>query len=287
MKRFYFLGAFAAMLILNSCTNNEPETLDTVKSPAETANQEIVEPYFRTEKDGIILTEAPDSPLFPNAKLSLKNPDLSKNLTQGKNTFGFEVKNFELGSPTPGEEHRECAVSKQGQHIHWILNNAPYTAHYEPTIEKELQPGKHLLLAFLSRSYHESIKNNTAYLLKQINVGATKDQQDYNLNGQHLFYSRPKGEYIGADTEKLLLDFYLVNTNISESGNKVSLTINGTTFLLTKWLPYQIQGLPMGENTVRIQLVDNAGLPVAGPFNDSGDRKIILKPAEQKAGHVH
>ncbi|MDQ3191093.1 MAG: hypothetical protein M3Q58_05815 [Bacteroidota bacterium] len=287
MKRFYFVGAVVAMFLLNSCDQGGPETLDTAESPAETANEEVVEPYFKEERNGIILTEASDSPSFHDAALSLEKPDLSKNLNAGKNTFTFNVKNFELGSSTPGEEHRPCAVSEKGQHIHWILNNTPYTAHYEPVIEKELEPGKHLLLAFLSRSYHESIKNNTAYILKQLNVGENKDQEDYNLNAPHLFYSRPKGEYEGEDTKKLLVDFYLVNTNLSENGNRIQLTVNETSFILTKWVPYQLEGLPMGENTVRIQLVDKAGMPVAGPFNDSGDRKIILKPSADQASHTH
>ena len=286
MTKIYFFGAVAAMAFITSCDQQRPETLDTVKSPAETANNEGITPFFKTEKNGIIITEAPKSYAFLDARLSLEEPDLSKNLTPGKNTFVFKVENFDLSVQTPGADHRECANSKQGQHIHWILDNSPYTAHYEPRIEKELEPGKHLLVAFLSRSYHESIKNNKAYILKQVNVGDANDKPDFDLKAQHLFYSRPKGDYEGADTKKILLDFYLVNTSLADNGNKVRLTVNGTEFLLTRWIPYQIEGLPMGENIVRIQLVDNSGLPVTGPFNDSGDRKIILKPGSaEHAGH--
>jgi hypothetical protein len=283
MKRIFVLGAAAMFIFAVSCRPGEPETQDTVKSPAETATDDVA-PFFDVTQQGIRVYEVTESFDFPNASISLDEPNLSQNLKSGKNTFLFDVDNFELGAQTPDAMHRECANSEQGQHIHWILNNAPYTAHYEPRVEKDMENGKHLLLAFLSRSYHESIKRNNAYLLKQINVGPTQPGGDFNLNEPHLFYSRPKGEYVGDDITPLLVDFYLVNTNLSEGGNKVRLIINGTDFLLTKWAPYKVEGLPPGEHTFRIQLIDNAGMPVAGPFNDSGDRKITLKAGE---GHQH
>ena len=53
-------------------------------------------------------------------------------------------------------------------------------------------------------------------------------EEKVDLNSEFLFYSRPKGTYKGKDTEKLLLDFYLINTTISPEGNKVKATINDT-----------------------------------------------------------
>mgnify|MGYP001168982588 CR=1 FL=1 len=104
--------------------------------------------------------------------------------------------------------------------IHFILNNGPYSAHYDQNFDYELPNGNNVVLAFLSRSYHESVKNSDAYVLTQIG-----DSNKINLESEFLFYSRPKGTYEGLDTEKLLLDFYLVNTKLSATGNKVKLTI--------------------------------------------------------------
>jgi hypothetical protein len=279
MKKFSLVGVLTVLVFLGACGPDSPETLDTAESPAET-NFEEIDPFYSVEQNGIRVIEAPHSPNFPNAKISLEKPELNKNLNSGLNSFIFNVENFELGAQTADAEHRECANSAQGQHIHWILNNTPYTAHYEPKVEKTLENGKHLLLAFLSRSYHESLKKDNAYILKQINVGPTQPGNDFNLNDPHLFYSRPKGEYVGDDTHSILIDFYLVNTNISENGNKVRLIIDGTSFMLTKWVPYKVEGLTAGEHTFRLQLIDKAGMPVEGPFNDSGDRIITLKPGD-------
>jgi hypothetical protein len=131
-----------------------------------------------------------------------------------------------------------------------------------------------VVLAFLSRSYHESLKHYGAYVLRQFSVGED-DSNPVDLTSQHMFYSRPKGEYQGADTEKVLLDFYLVNTELSHEGNKVRATINSEEFLIDKWVPHFINGLPDGDNSIKLELIDNAGNPIEGPFN-SVERTVTL-----------
>jgi len=91
-----------------------------------------------------------------------------------------------------------------------------------------------------------------------------------------LFYSRPKGKYSGNDTKKLLLDFYLVNTNISSNGNKVRATINDVEFIIDDWSPYYIEGLPLGEVTIKLELIDSKGNLIETPFNPSL-RTVILE----------
>ena len=177
-----------------------------------------------------------------------------------------------MGAQTLDAETKGLANSPKGQHIHFILDNGPYSAHYEPEFSKEIQEGHHVLLAFLSRSYHESVKN--AFLVKPITVG-TPEGEAPDLTAPHLFYSRPKGTYTGKDTENLLLDFFLVNTEISATGNKVKATIEGQEFMLTEWAPYVINGLGKGEKSIRLQLLDKDNNPIPGPFNDV-QRTVVL-----------
>ena len=56
----------------------------------------------------------------------------------------------------------------------------------------------------------------------------------------------------------------------------VRATIDGAVFTLPNWTPYFIEGLQAGEHTCRIELIDAAGQPVIGPFNDSGDRTFTV-----------
>lgn len=214
------------------------------------------------EKGGIKLRELNLSPDFITAKLESNAPTGKQQ--PGNVGFSYTVTNYELGRQTL--EDIPMANSGKGQHIHLILNNDPYSAHYEPAFQKEMEPGHYVALSFLSRSYHESVKTKDAYTLTQFTVGAS-DKKNIDVAKPLMFYSRPKGTYTGADTKYVLLDFYLINIDLSEYGYKVRATINGTDFLLDNWEPYVMEGLPMGENTVKLELLDKDGNLVDAPFN--------------------
>lgn len=217
-------------------------------------------------KTQITITKVDGSAPYSNSSISLNNLKIDDD----NFTFSFDVINYELGIQSLKDFDYTLANSNKGQHIHFIVNNGPYSAHYQQNITKELDKGNNVILAFLSRSYHESVKNPNAFILTQ--TGNDK----INLNNEFLFYSRPKGTYKGIDTEKLLLDFYLVNTNISPDGNKVRATIQDTEFIIDEWAPYYIEGLPKGEITVKLELIDSNGNLIDTPFNPS-TRTVMLE----------
>ena len=220
----------------------------------------------------ITITKFEGSPEFTTSKLALITDQNKENTN---NHFSFNVENYELGEQTAGAIDNGLANSAQGQHIHMIVNNGPYSAHYESEFSKEINEGKNLILFFLSRSFHESVKNPNAFSLIQTN--SDKDNfEPYDLNSEFLFYSRPKGIYKGDDTKKLLLDFYLVNTEISPEGNKVRATINGKEFIIEEWTPYYIEGLPLGEVTVKLELLNSMEELIDSPFNPV-ERKVTLQ----------
>ena len=215
----------------------------------------------------ISITKFEGSPEFSNSKLSLSQIQ--------KNNFSFNVENYELGIQTDGAIDNGLANSAKGQHIHMIINNGPYSAHYESDFSKDLNEGDNLILFFLSRSFHESVKNPNAYALIQVS-SEINGEDPFDLNSEFLFYSRPKGVYKGADTKKLLLDFYLVNTEISAQGNKVRATINDSEFIIDEWSPYYIEGLSLGEVTIKLELLNSNGDLINSPFNPV-IRKVMLE----------
>jgi len=214
----------------------------------------------------ITITKVSGSPEYINAKLSLEEPIITKDGYE----FSFNVDQYVLGLQTLKDFEYSLANSAKGQHIHFIVNNDPYSAHYNEKFFKNLEGDSNVILAFLSRSYHESVKNKNAFVLTQLG------EQKIDLNNEFLFYSRPKGTYSGSDTEYLLLDFYLVNTEISSDGNKVKATIMDTEFIIDEWAPYFIKGLPKGEIKIKLELIDKSGNLIDTPFNPS-ERTVILK----------
>ena len=210
------------------------------------------------------LTPASQSATFEGASLVLKSPE-AEAIEPGDITMQFNVENFKLGEQTPDKDVKKLANSSKGQHIHLIMNNGPYKAIYSDSTTQPLANGEHVILAFLSRSYHESLKSQSTHALRVFRTaGATAN---FDLNGQHLFYSRPKGSYSLSEAKGIMVDFYLVNTTLSKKGNNVELTLNGHKALLTDWQPVIVNGLTEGEHTVSLRLLNSEGQLIKGPFN--------------------
>ncbi|WP_245615909.1 hypothetical protein [Flagellimonas lutaonensis] len=256
-------------LAITSCKQQKKDADNETVSEVETMEE---------KPNSITLEKLQGSPAYENASLVLENPDSGKIAQGGEVDFAFAVNNYELGTQTEGPNVELLANSGKGQHIHFILNNQPYSAHYEPTFKKEIPDGVHHLVAFLSRSYHESVKNENSVVVRKLEVGPNaEDTLGLDMEAPTLIYSRPKGEYSGADTKNVLLDFFVLNTTLSEDGDKVRATINGEEFIIAEWAPYIMTGLPMGEVTIQLELLDREGNLIPGPFNKVV-RTVTLKP---------
>jgi len=258
--------AAAALLIAVSCQPKKVEIEEVIV-------EEITAPAE------ISLEKFTDSPAYSSSTLTLKNPSTTTTTIAkaGEVDFAFEVKDYNLGEVTERNGMAaNLANSDKGQHIHFILDNEPYSAHYEPEFKREMPEGTHYLVAFLSRSYHESVKNNHSFIAEKMVIGTPSDDKNVDFDKPTMIYSRPKGEYVGKDTENLLLDFFLLNTTLSEDGNKVRATINGQEFMITEWAPYVVKGLSKGEVTIKLELLDSDGNLIPGGFNDV-TRTVTLK----------
>jgi hypothetical protein len=172
---------------------------------------------------------------------------------------------YALGQQTPDAASKSCANSKDGQHLHLIIDNEPYIAKYESSFTQDIPDGDHYILCFLSRSYHESIKTEAAHKAAKVTVKNKTFQGSSRIDGPMLFYSRPKGLYTGDDTRKVMLDFYLINATMPSY--KVEADINGEKHMIDTWQPYYIEGLPDGDNEITLTLLDSTGAVVKCPLN--------------------
>lgn len=209
------------------------------------------------------------SPEYPDAVLKVKDIKSEVIGDSVKITFEYHVSNYTLKQQTADAEGKGCNNSKDGQHIHFILDNLPYQALYEPTHTFTVaKDSKHEVLSFLSRSYHESVKSKGAYELVSFRVDADGNvNRVENPGSPMVFYSRPKGDYLGADTENLLLDFYVLNATLG-SDARVKATINGTDFTIDEWQAYFIENAPMGDLEVNLQLTDMNGQAILGKHTE-------------------
>lgn len=235
----------------------------------------------------VTLSPVTGSPEFADAQLTISGVKaVAAGTDSAKVSFGFTVKNYELKGQTADAAGKNCNNSDKGQHIHFIMDNAPYTALYEPKHEVTLANNtEHYLMCFLSRSYHESLKNKGAAVLYHFKIDEKgKLVKLDEPKTPMLFYSRPKGDYLGKDTANLLLDFYVWN---AELGNdyKVKAVIDNEQNgqhkeeVISSWKANFIENLGTGKANVSITLTDKDGKAIEGPMT-SATRKIQLAAQE-------
>ena len=258
----------------NTTTTTSTSTTDSVKSVPMTP---------------IAVTTVSPSPDFPGAALSItsvKGEKVGKDSC--KVSFDFDVKNYELKMQTTDNGTKMCNNSDNGQHIHFIMDTGPYKALYEPKNEITLANGsEHYLMAFLSRSYHESVKTKGAAVVYHFKIDAKGNMVKMDApKTPMIFYSRPKGDYIGKDTANVLLDFYIWNDSLSANGDKVKAQITNegmpgrdTTITIDTWAPHFIQNLGTGKCKVILTLTDKDGKQVDGPLR-SATREFNLMATE-------
>jgi hypothetical protein len=228
----------------------------------------------------VTIEKADRSPPMDSAAALITAPADSAVLDSPTVDVVVEGENFEPRIQTATERAGRIANSGKGQHFHLILDNKPYMANYDegaPFTIDSLEPGAHTLVAFPSRSYHESVKSDTSYDYVTFFVGEQTGEPMLTTEDPAIIYSRPKGGYSGNAAERIMLDFYLHNVELSSDGYKAKYTIRSTgeqsselaSITLTEWTPAFVTGLSSGTYEVNLQLLDADGNVVPGPFNDT------------------
>ena len=205
--------------------------------------------------------------------------------------------------------HKDPATGK-GNHIHVILDNQPYEAYYElgqPFELRNLVAGKHTLRVFPSRPWHESYKNAGAFQMVTFTVKGGGDSSkptttnsgqtmapagegkdfpastagDVNSSKPLLTYSRPKGEYKGADADPIMIDFWLTGAKLKGDGGEYRVRYivdDDEPRFIDKWEPIWLAGWINGKHTVRLELLDKGGRPVEnGGYNTTSREISVVK----------
>ena len=94
-----------------------------------------------------------------------------------------------------------------------------------------------------------------------------------------LTYSRPKGEYKGADTDAIMIDFWLKNAKLQGDGGdyRVRYSVDGgEAKYIDKWEPIWLTGWTAGKHTVKLELVDKSGNVVDNGGYNATSRDITV-----------
>jgi hypothetical protein len=229
-----------------------------------------------------------------------------------------EVK-LDLSGDLKGYMPHKDPATGTGNHIHVILDNQPYEAYYDlgqPFELRNVIAGKHTLRVFPSRPWHESYKNEGAFQMVAFTVkgGGDASKPTTTNSGQTmannnsgvsqlapregkdvsastagevdpskplLTYSRPKGEYKGADADPIMIDFWLSSAKLKGDGGEYRVRYiidDDDAKYIDKWEPIWLSGWISGKHTVRLELLDKDGKPVEnGGYNTTSREISVVK----------
>jgi hypothetical protein len=227
--------------------------------------------------------------------------------------------NLHLAGDLKGYKPHQDPATEKGNHIHVILDNEPYEAYYEldqPFELRNVVAGKHTLRVFPSRPWHESYKNDGAFRMVTFTVKgggdaskptttntgqtmannnsaasrqATPEGKDMKASTAGdvdpikplLTYSRPKGEYKGADADPIMIDFWLSNARLKGDGGEYRVRYiidDDEPGYIDKWEPVWLAGWLAGKHTVRLELLGPDIHPVKnGDFNITTREITVVK----------
>lgn len=250
------------------------------------------------------------------AKPVLKIVTPSKDAVVNGSTVAVKL---ELSGDLKGYMPHKDPATLKGNHIHVILDNQPYEAYYElgqPFELRNVIAGKHTLRVFPSRPWHESYKNdgafqmvsftvkgggdmakptttNTGQIMANNNASATpttpregKDMAsssggDVDAIAPLLTYSRPKGEYKGADADPIMIDFWLTNAKLKGDGGEYRVRYiidDDDPRYIDKWEPIWLSGWLSAKHTVRLELLGKDEMPVEnGGYNTTTGEITVVK----------
>jgi hypothetical protein len=92
-----------------------------------------------------------------------------------------------------------------------------------------------------------------------------------------LTYSRPKGDYKGADADAIMIDFWLTNAKLQGDGGQYRVRYSvdgGEAKFIDAWQPIWLAGWTAGKHTVKVELVDKDGNVVENGGYNSTSRDI-------------
>jgi hypothetical protein len=294
VSRHGYLPVFLTLylLTLDACSTRNSDNANTTATT--TVSPPVTQVLKVVSRPQAILDLMKQRGEQDEAKPSLKIVSPAKDAVINGSTAEVKLK---LEGDLKGYMPHKDPTSGKGNHIHVILDNQPYEAYYEldqPFELRNVVKGKHTLRVFASRPWHESYKNDGSFQMVAFTVKGGGNASKPTMAGKGqilannktgaivregkemaatkggdvdpakplLTYSRPKGEYNGAEADPIMIDFWLSNARLKGDGGEYQVRYivdDDDPKTIDKWEPVWLTGWTTGKHTVRLELLDKDG----------------------------
>jgi hypothetical protein len=184
------------------------------------------------------------------------------------------------------------ASMPKGAYVQFILDDVPAAPVTDPATEvkltdlaggKPLGEGEHLLVAYVARDNHESIKGEGTIAIRRFWIGK-KLPSDWSYSDDPLLVlGRPHGTYQGSDSRYIKIDLFVLNAELGK-GHRAILKVTGPgipegglSHRLEQWVPMLLTKAHEGEYRLKIELRDAKETLVPAPYNPT-ERTFTVKP---------
>lgn len=165
--------------------------------------------------------------------------------------------------------------------LHLMLDNEPFAVKYDlsrPHVFHDVPPGTHTLRVYAANPYHEMIPDTLCIIPFAVEY---HDGENRPERGEPMLtYVLPQGEYRGIDCGDIILNFAVSGAPLSRHGYRVQYYVDGRRYILYRPESAHLRDLEAGYHRIRMELVDERGRIVPGPFN-SVERTILLSPEKE------
>jgi hypothetical protein len=181
-------------------------------------------------------------------------------------------------------------ISGTGNNLHVILDNEPYEVCFDidqPILLQKVASGKHTLRVIASRPWHESYKNPGAFQMISFTVAGETPRSGANTGIVNevdpakplLTYSRPQGEYKGDEADPIMIDFWVSNAKLKDSGGEYRIRYfidDDDPRYIDEWAPVWLKNWTSRKHIVRLELLGADQYPVQNAGYDIVNREISV-----------
>lgn len=256
--KYPLLVALVSILSLSACSHTNNTT--TVQSPAQESSKAPSAAPQHSSAIPATINQMQVDQMIPEVELQILEPAPDQLYQPGQDVeVKVALSKYEIGNEI-------------GQHIHVIVDNKDYAAHYttDHIVLKGLSEGTHSLRIFPARHYHLSLKTPGVFKQVSFHVGQKSPDYTFDPSKPYITYSRPKGTYtVEAAQKGLLLDFYVQNATLGQDA-RVIYSVDGVESSTEVWEPVMLPPMGVGKHKIGLKLVDMQGNPLHnGDFNDN------------------
>ena len=199
---------------------------------------------------------------YPDAIIEMYAPLSNQKFSPGRIPFEFNIKNYPFGEDLDGFK------------LNTILNSGDPVGHNSPIFQQELKEGTYRIVAYLVDSQGLALKEFGNYVDREFMVGNTRP---FPYSSEpYLALNLPVNGQTYSEGEEVTIDFLVIGGDMLLDNLQVEIKVGDFHYEITEINPVRILNLPNVEHLNQLNLSNQNGKSMEGPFS-SAQKTIVIQ----------